>query len=468
MSKEVTCDIPGCLNISDDILVYGKTQEEYDQSLEKLLRRAKLKNITFNKAKCEFNKESCLYYGMVFSKQGASPDPQKVEAIKAAEPPRNAKEMNSFLCTVQYNARFMDKFAPQTDLLLELLKVKVFTRRKVHQEAFESLKEALSSDTVLAYFDPTPEYEVHVDGCPLGISATLVQRGPGDNDWRVVQYASRSLSDAERKYSQIELEMLAADFTCKKFHVFLYGLPFTIVTYHKPLQVIFSNPRHQTSIRLQRMTVRMFDYEFKVEYRPGKTNISYYTSRHPLPRENCTKRELGTTKDVNQYVNFIVSSDIPRAISKEELIKATDDDRELQNVNRCIREKRFDHGNKDMQVYANVSKVLTVVEGLVLRGERIVVPRGLRESMVKIAHGGHQRIIQTKRLLRAHVWFPGIDAVVEKHVGRCLACQATTPSHTREPLQVTELPMGVWKKVSVDFARPFPNNDMVLVFWDQY
>ena len=210
----------------------------------------------------------------------------------------------------------MEKYAPQTDLLRGLLKSKVFTWRKEHQEAFESLKDGLSSDTVLAYFDPAAEHEVHVDGCPLRISATLVQRGSSDNSWRVVQYASRALSDAERNYSQMELERLAADFACRKFHVFWYGLPFKIVTDHKPLEVILNNPRHKTSIPLQRMMVRMLDYVFKVKYRPGKTNISNYTSRHPLPRENCTKRELGTTKDVKQYVNFMIASDIPRAISK--------------------------------------------------------------------------------------------------------------------------------------------------------
>ena len=73
-----------------------------------------------------------------------------------------------------------------------------------------------------------------------------------------------------------------------------------------------------------------------------------------------------------------------------------------------------------------------------------------------------------KQLLRAHVWFPGIDKMVEKHVGKCLACQATTPCHTREPLQMSDLPTGPWKKNSVDFAGPFPSKDIALVFWDQY
>lgn len=135
------------------------------------------------------------------------------------------------------------------------MKANVFAWTRNHQEAFESLKEGLSSDTVLVYFDPAAEHEVHVDGCPFGISATLVQRESSDKGWRAVQYANRALSDAERNYSQIELEMLAADFACRKFHVFMYGSPFKIVTDNKPLEVILNNPRHQTSIWLQRMMV---------------------------------------------------------------------------------------------------------------------------------------------------------------------------------------------------------------------
>ena len=88
--------------------------------------------------------------------------------------------------------------------------------------------------------------------------------------------------------------------------------------------------------------------------------------------------------------------------------------------------------------------------------------------MVKIAHEGHQGIVRTKQLLRAHVWFPRIDKMVEKHIGKCLACQATIPCHTREPLQMLDLPTGLRKKISVDFAGQSPNKDMALVLWDQY
>jgi len=89
VSREITQDIPGCLNISNDIRVNGKNQQEHHQNLEKLFKKAR--------GKKQINKQICAYYGMKFSKDGASPDPRKMEAIKAAEPPRNAKELNSFL-----------------------------------------------------------------------------------------------------------------------------------------------------------------------------------------------------------------------------------------------------------------------------------------------------------------------------------------------------------------------------------
>ena len=151
-----------------DILVFGRNRKEHNQNLEKLFKRAREKEITVNKDKSEFSKDKCLYYGMVISKEGASPDQMKVEAIKQAEPPRNAKELNSFLCTVQYNARFMENYAPQIDVLRALVRADVFKWEEKHQEAFEALKNALSADTVLAYFDPAADHEVHVDGCPLG------------------------------------------------------------------------------------------------------------------------------------------------------------------------------------------------------------------------------------------------------------------------------------------------------------
>ena len=105
---------------------------------------------------------------------------------------------------------------------------------------------------------------------------------------------------------------------------------------------------------------------------------------------------------------------------------------------------------------------------MVLRADRIVVPAKLRQRMVEIAHEGHQGLVRTKQLLRAHVWFPGMDSQCDMFVSTCIACQSNTPQTHREPLKMTELPGGPWDKVSVDFCGPMANGDLALVFYCQY
>ena len=96
-----------------------------------------------------------------------------------------------------------------------------FEWKREHYEAFEELKIMLSSYTVQTYFDPKVEHGLHIGGCPLVLAATLTQRKPGEQYWRVVQYTSRNLTDQEKRYSQIELEALSGAFERKKFHLFL-------------------------------------------------------------------------------------------------------------------------------------------------------------------------------------------------------------------------------------------------------
>jgi len=106
--EELTQDLDGIFNISDGIIVHGRDTREHDANLKTLLEKSREKNVTFNKAKCEFSKDRVVYYGLMFSKDGVSPDPCKVKAFKSAGRPRNAAELNSFLCKVRYSSRFME------------------------------------------------------------------------------------------------------------------------------------------------------------------------------------------------------------------------------------------------------------------------------------------------------------------------------------------------------------------------
>ena len=107
---------------------------------------------------------------------------------------------------------------------------------------------------------------------------------------------------------------------------------------------------------------------------------------------------------------------------------------------------------------------------MVVRGDRIVVPETLRQKLnaTEIAHEGHQGQVRTKQPQRAHVWFPGMDSQCDNFESTCIYCQSNTPDAHREPLKMTELPEGPWRKVSVDFCGPLANGDLAFVFHCQY
>ena len=101
------------------------------------------------------------------------------------------------------------------------------------------------------------------------------------------------------------------------------------MTDHKPLESVFNKPTHTTSIRVQRIVNRMMDYDFVVEYRPRKENISDYRSRHPMPLHECSKIELRTTNEV-RHVNYVVTCSTPKAVTKDQVKDSTEEGPPLQ------------------------------------------------------------------------------------------------------------------------------------------
>jgi hypothetical protein len=110
-------ELQGVKNISDDIIIYGKDQAEHDLRQRKVFEQLREKNITLNKGKCEFNRDKVEFFGYVFSKDGISADPKKINAIKNAEPPKNAAEIRSLSELANYVSRFIPDFATITDPL---------------------------------------------------------------------------------------------------------------------------------------------------------------------------------------------------------------------------------------------------------------------------------------------------------------------------------------------------------------
>ena len=454
----------GVLNISDDIIVHGKTREEHDKNLEALLQRLQNKCLTVNKSKCEFGQSRIKFYGFIFSEDGFSPDPEKVEAIKNVERPKTVAEVRSFLGMTNYMSRFINNYSSITTPLRRLTKHEnVFTWTDEQEKAFNRLKDSLVSDQVMTYFDPSLQSELWVDASTVGVSGILKQQG------RIVSYGSRALSPTEQRYSQTEREALACVFGCEHYHLYLFGKQFTLITDHAPLESTFNNVKTIHNARLERFRLRLNTYNFKVKYRKASEMISDYCSRHPY-------KPYTQTNIAEDYVRFIARAAQPVALSLSDIAKATNDDVILKSVMDAMQNNSWDkqlcRNDNEFQCYKTLSQELSVVSvengNVLLRGTKLCIPETLQKHVVQLAHEGHQGQVKCKALLRETLWFPFMDKLVDETCRDCIPCQVFSSKTIPDPIKPTELPKQPFSDISVDFCGPFTSGHYYMVILDDY
>ena len=291
----------GVKNIADDIIVYGSTRKEHDENLDKCLQRLTTRELTLNASKCKLLNPTLEFFGQIFSADGTRPDPQRVVDLQNVATPTTVQEVRSLLGMANYSSQYIPNFATITAPLRLLTKNDTpFVWTTVHKNAFDNLKAALTSAPCMAYFDIHKETFIVVDASPVGVSAILSQKSPNVANSKVIAYTSRALSPVETRYSQTEREALAIVWAVEHFHMFLFGHHFTLVTDHKPLEIIYGTTRSKPSARIERWVLRLQPYHFNVIYKPGATNPADYLSRHPgSPRMSHPDRMT------EEYVNFI-------------------------------------------------------------------------------------------------------------------------------------------------------------------
>ena len=190
-------------------------------------------------------------------------------------------------------------------------------------------EQAISTDCV-AYSDKTWYMELTIDASPVGLGAVLGQIDPNDpKRRRIVCFASRLLTDVESRYSQCEKEALAAVWGCERFWLYLTGHPFTLVTDNRAIQMILSNTNSRPPPRIERMALRLTQFDFTVCHRPGNENVADYYSRHPCsPGATAFLEELKS----EQYIRTIVHCAMPDAVTMAAVAEATVGDSELQQL----------------------------------------------------------------------------------------------------------------------------------------
>ena len=469
--KQTFSDISNALNIYDDILVFGKNKQEHDLALIQTVVRLSDCGLTANLPKCIFDKPKLEFFGLVFSEQGTSPSEEKVNAIKNLDTPKSASEVRSFLGMANFSCHFMQNYSNLTHPLRELTKKNAqFNWTPECQEAFESIKEKLSTRCLNTYYDPSKETKVIVDGSKKdGLGAMLAQKNPKSKNWEVVRYDSRPVTAPERNYSQIEIESAAIEWANKKYRIYLLGMPtYDVVTDHQPLIPLYNSYKAEIPARVMKHKINLQGYAYKLVHEPGKSMPSDYMSRHPM--KDSVKADNDVIAETELFVNTIVEANLPDALTKEEIQRETQLDTDLQDLMASIRLRELNEKEKPhLSAYKNVFSELSIFESMVIRGHKIVPPTKLREKAVRIAHEGHQGLVKSKSLLRTSMWFPRMDLILEDVIKSCHACQIVTCKPQKEPLNMVPIPEEPWTNLRTDFYGPVSQaGEYILVVQDEH
>ena len=206
------------------------------------MKRLEEKGITLNLQKCRFSKHKLEFYGYVFTSEGMKPSENKIKLIKEAARPEDQKAVRSFLGLKRLK-RFIQDCSTKTFPLRQLLKHdSKFAWTTECERSFQTLKTELSSNCCLSYFDESKETCIYTDKSPFGISAIPLQKST-DDDYKVISYSLRALTETEQRYSQLERECLPIVYGCEKNRLYLLGRLFDIYNDHKALFHLINNPK---------------------------------------------------------------------------------------------------------------------------------------------------------------------------------------------------------------------------------
>jgi hypothetical protein len=249
--------------------------------LQLIFKRLKDAGLKLGKDKCDFAKLELAFLGHIVSGQGISPDPSKIDKIKNFPIPKNITELRGFLGLASYYRRFIQDFSTSAaPLHLLLRKDAPYIWTEPQQKAFEHLKICLTTAPVLIYPDFKRKFLLFTDGSYIGLGAVLAQLDDNNKE-RVIAYASRSISGAERNYAPTELECLAAVWGMEHFRSYLLYQQFELITDHAALQWLFNKP--DPPRKFMRWIIRIMEFPYQIRYKKGKLHSNADAlSRLPL------------------------------------------------------------------------------------------------------------------------------------------------------------------------------------------
>ena len=416
-------NLNGIEDIVDDILCVGEGDtyesavEDHDKNLIALLERCREKNIKLNPKKLQLSKQEVPYIGHLLTPDGLKPDPNKVKAILEMPTPTEKQSLQRLLGMITYLAKFLPNLSDVTEPLRRLLDRDVeWHWDHEHENALTQVKQLITREPVLRYFDDKKEVTLQCDASESGLGATIMQEG------QPVAFSSRALSNTEKNYAQIEKELLSIVHGCTRFDQYVYGREVTVQTDHKPLENIFIKPLLSAPKRLQRMLLHLQKYNLKIVYKPGKELfIADTLSRAFIPNEQTSEGKTCDVYAVEQEEYLIKAIEeidmvefLPITTERlADLREKTERDESLQKLKHVIRvgwPVTKEEVPPEIRNYFHLKEELTMQDGILFKGNRVIVPAALRSHMVKKVHSSHIGVEGCLRKARDVLYWPGMSA----------------------------------------------------------
>lgn len=424
----------------DDVIITASSFEEHLELLQVVHDRLHSAGLTINIEKCQFFRASLNYLGFMIDAQGLRTSPEKIEAIVNYSRPRNTTEIKRFMGMCSWYRRFVPLFsslmAPLSDLIKRKGKKQAIEWNDAAEEAFHNMKNALISAPILTSPDFSRPFVIQTDASETGLGGVLTQIQDGDE--KVIAFASRSLSRAERNYSVTERECLAVIFAIDKFRPYIEGTRFKVITDHYSL--LWLNRMKEPSGKLARWAVKLAQHNFELLHRKGKLNVvpDALSRAHIVPPPLVLNVDLlgVDLKDLD-----------PWYVELRQKVQSDPDNFPSYAI-------------KDNYLYHYRPLDLRVPQTNISPW-KLVVPSSCRKKILEASHNvptsGHLGFYKTVHKVSESYYWPKMRRDVYLHIKKCPVCPSQKmPNYLRLGLMGAQRKIKFpWQCVSIDIMGPY-------------
>jgi hypothetical protein len=383
-------------------------------------------------------------------------------------PPKDVDEVRRFLGHINYVSKFIPDCSAESEPLRRLINVsnEDFVWAEDQMRAFTRLKELVTDEKMLQYFRVNEPIVVQTDASTGGLGAVLMQ-----ND-KPVCYASRSLTSSECNYAPIELELLAIVYAMQKFDQYVFGNKELVIhTDHEPLEPILRKSLLRAPRRLQSMLLALQRYPMTVKYRPGPLQVTAdMLSRCPVDKSSPGVSD----EQIFQIQSFLSDLNIsnPRqdlSISENtyHVIKEnTKKDEDMKVLGKLIMNgwpSKLMDVPKEVKSYHSFRDEIAILDGILYKGSRIIIPEACRPFVLEKLHVSHQGTAANLRRARGVVFWPQMSEDIRIYTENFVRCALDAPVQQKETIQNHDIPNKPWSKVGMDLLTHQNKHYLIIV-----